>query len=96
MGPNLDPNFVKEQQQVMRMLGLKRAKKAKPVSPKKALLIILPVFVLALVCRIVSSIPEQVVRLLCSGLLRPVRRPAQRAVGYPAWHTSIIPHFPGE
>ena len=45
--PTLDPNFIKEQQQVMRMLGLKRAKKAKPISPKKALLIILPVFVLA-------------------------------------------------
>ena len=55
MGPVLDPNFVKEQQQVMRMLGLKRAKKAKPISPKKALLIILPVFVLALAITLFSS-----------------------------------------
>lgn len=53
--PNLDPNFIKEQQQVMRMLGLKRAKKAKPISPKKALLIILPVFVLALAITLFSS-----------------------------------------
>ena len=55
MGPNLDPNFIKEQQQVMRMVGLKRAKKVKPVSPKKALLIILPVFVLALAITLLSS-----------------------------------------
>ena len=55
MGPVLDPNHIKEQQQVMRMLGLKRAKKAKPISPKKALLIILPVFVLALAITLFSS-----------------------------------------
>ena len=55
MGPNLDPNFVKEQQQVLRMMGLKRAKKAKPVSPKKALLIIIPVFLIALAVTLLSS-----------------------------------------
>ena len=46
--PNLDPNYIKDQQQVLRMLGLNRAKKAKPVSPKKLLLILVPVFLLAL------------------------------------------------
>ncbi len=55
MGPNLDPNFVKEQQQVLRMMGLKRAKKAKPVSPKMALLIIIPVFLIALAVTLLSS-----------------------------------------
>ena len=55
MGPNLDPNFVKEQQQVLRMMGLKRAKKAKPISPKKALLIIIPVFLIALAITLFSS-----------------------------------------
>ena len=55
MGPVLDPNHIKEQQQVMRMLGLKLAKRAKPISPKKALLIILPVFVLALAITLFSS-----------------------------------------
>ena len=53
--PNLDPNFIKEQQQVMRMMGLNRAKKVKTTSPKKTLLIILPVFVLALAITLLSS-----------------------------------------
>ena len=46
--PGLDPNFVKEQQQVMRMIGLKRAKKVETASPKKLLLILIPVFLAAL------------------------------------------------
>ncbi len=47
--PNLDPNFIKEQQQVMRMIGLNRAKKkGKTTSPKKLLLILIPVFLIAL------------------------------------------------
>ena len=45
---NLDPNFLKEQQQVMRMIGLKRAKKVKTASPKKLLFIIILVFLVAL------------------------------------------------
>ena len=53
--PGLDPNFIREQQQLMRMMGLKRAKNAKPISPKKALLIILPVLVLALAITLLSS-----------------------------------------
>ncbi len=47
--PNLDPNFIKEQQQVLRMIGLKRAKKTvKTASPKKLLFILIPVFLAAL------------------------------------------------
>lgn len=47
--PGPDPNFIKEQQQVMRMIGLKRAKKVKTTSTKKLLLIVIPVLLLALV-----------------------------------------------
>lgn len=50
-----DPNYIKDQQQVLRMMGIKRSKKVKPISPKKTLLIILPVFVLALVITLFSS-----------------------------------------
>lgn len=46
--PGPDPNFVKEQQQLLRMQGLKRAKKAKPLSGKGLLLIVVPVLLLAL------------------------------------------------
>ena len=46
--PGPDPNFVKEQQQVMRMIGLKRAKKAKPLSGKGLLCIVVPVLLVAL------------------------------------------------
>lgn len=54
--PNLDPNFIKEQQQVMRMIGLKRAKKTvKTASPKKLLFILIPVFVIALAITLFSS-----------------------------------------
>ena len=53
--PGLDPNFVKDQQQVMRMIGLKRAKKVKTVSPKKLLLIIILVFLIALAFTLYTS-----------------------------------------
>ncbi len=47
-GVNIDPNFVLQQQQLARMQALKQAKSAGPVSGKKALWIIVPVFVLAI------------------------------------------------
>lgn len=46
--PNVDPNVVREQQQLQRMQALKRAKTVGPISGKKALLILIPVFVIAL------------------------------------------------
>ncbi len=46
--PGLDPNYVKEQQQLLRMQGLKRAKKVKPISAKKLLLFVIPVLLVAL------------------------------------------------
>ena len=53
---NLDPNFLKEQQQVMRMIGLKRAKKTvKTASPKKLLFILIPVFLAALALVLYTS-----------------------------------------
>ena len=52
---NLDPNFLKEQQQVMRMIGLKRAKKVKTASPKKLLFILIPVFLIALAITLYTS-----------------------------------------
>lgn len=53
--PGLDPNFIKEQQQVMRMMGLKRAKKVKTTSPKKLLLILIAVFLIALAITLYTS-----------------------------------------
>ena len=57
--PGPDPNFVKEQQQILRMLGLKRARKAeseaKGVSANKLLLILVPVFLLALAVILYTS-----------------------------------------
>ena len=54
--PGLDPNFIKEQQQVMRMIGLKRAKKTvKTTSPKKLLLILIAVFLIALAITLYTS-----------------------------------------
>ena len=45
--PGPDPNFVKEQQQIVRMIGLKRAKKARTISGKTLLLILVPVLLIA-------------------------------------------------
>ena len=53
--PGPDPSFVKEQQQVMRMIGLNRAKKVKTTSPKKLLFIIIPVFLAALAIVLYTS-----------------------------------------
>lgn len=53
--PGLDPNFVKEQQQVMRMIGLKRAKKVETASPKKLLLILILVFLVAIAITLYTS-----------------------------------------
>ena len=57
--PGPDPNFVKEQQQVLRMLGLKRARKAeaeaKAVSAKKLMLILVPALLLALAVFLYAS-----------------------------------------
>ena len=53
--PNLDPNFIKEQQQVMRMIGLNRAKKVKTASPKTLLFILIPVFLAALAITLYTS-----------------------------------------
>ncbi len=53
--PGLDPNFIKEQQQVMRMMGLKRAKKVETASPKKLLFILIPVFLAALAIVLYTS-----------------------------------------
>ena len=47
-GVNIDPNFVAQQQSLMRMQALKQAKSASAVSGKKLLWIIVPVFVLAI------------------------------------------------
>ena len=46
--PNVDPNAIREQQQLGRMRALKQSKNASPISAKKALLIIVPVFLVAL------------------------------------------------
>ena len=53
--PGPDPNYVKEQQQIMRMIGLNRAKKVKTASPKKLLFIIVPVFLAALAIVLYTS-----------------------------------------
>ena len=53
--PGPDPNFIKEQQQVMRMIGLKRAKKVETASPKKLLFILIPVFLAALAIVLYTS-----------------------------------------
>ena len=42
--PNIDPNAVKEQQQLQRMQALNQSKRASPISGKKLLLIMIPVF----------------------------------------------------
>ena len=54
-GVNIDPNFVLQQQQLARMQALKQAKSAGAVSVKKALWIIMPVFVLALAIALLST-----------------------------------------
>ena len=45
--PNIDPNAVKEQQQLQRMQALNQSKRASPISGKKLLLIMIPVFFVA-------------------------------------------------
>ena len=47
--PNVDPNAVREQQQLGRMRALKQAKNASAVSVKKTLMIIVPIFIAALI-----------------------------------------------
>ena len=47
--PNVDPNAVREQQQLGRMRALKQAKNASAISVKKTLMIIVPIFIAALV-----------------------------------------------
>ena len=46
--PNVDPNAIRERQQLQRMQALKQSKNASPVSGKKMLLIIAPVLIIAL------------------------------------------------
>ena len=47
--PNVDPNTVREQQQLQRMKALEQSKSASPISGRKVLLILVPVLILALV-----------------------------------------------
>ena len=47
-GVNIDPNFVAQQQQLAQMQALKQAKSASPVSGKKVLWMIVPIFVIAI------------------------------------------------
>ena len=47
--PNVDPNAVREQQQLGRMRALRQAKSASAISMKKTLLIVVPIFIAALV-----------------------------------------------
>lgn len=47
--PNVDPNAVREQQQLQRMQALEQSKRASPISGKKMLLILVPVLAVALV-----------------------------------------------
>lgn len=47
--PNVDPNAVREQQQLGRMRALKQAKNASSISVKRMLVIIVPIFILALI-----------------------------------------------
>lgn len=53
--PNLDPNAVREQQQMAQMQALKQAKNAGSISTKKAFLIILPIFLAALILFLLFS-----------------------------------------
>jgi len=46
--PNIDPNVAREQKQLGIMRGLKQAKNTSSISTKKVLLIIIPVFAVAL------------------------------------------------
>ncbi len=46
--PNVDPNAVREQQQLGRMRALKQAKNASSISVKRMLMIIVPIFIVAL------------------------------------------------
>ena len=50
-GPALDPNFIKQQQEVLRANALKNTKDKppKPMTPGKFFAIILPVFVVLIV-----------------------------------------------
>ena len=54
-GVNIDPNFVAQQQSLMRMQALKQAKSASAVSGKKLLWIVVPVFVLAIAVAVLFS-----------------------------------------
>lgn len=47
--PNVDPNAVREQQQLGRMRALKQAKNASSISVKRMLVIIVPIFIVALI-----------------------------------------------
>lgn len=47
--PNVDPNAVREQQQLGRMRALKQAKNASSISVKRMLMIIIPIFIVALI-----------------------------------------------
>ena len=46
--PNVDPNTIREQQQLQRMQALKQSKTAGPIPGKKVLLILVPVIAVAL------------------------------------------------
>ena len=47
--PNVDPNAVREQQQLGRMRALKQAKNASAISVEKTLMIVVPIFIVALI-----------------------------------------------
>ena len=47
--PNVDPNAIREQQQLQRMQALEQSKRASPISGKKMLLILVPILAVALV-----------------------------------------------
>ena len=52
---NVDPNFVQEQQRLAQMQALKQAKNAGAISGKKALWIVVPVFVIAVILVLLFS-----------------------------------------
>ena len=47
--PNVDPNAVREQQQLGRMRALKQAKNASAISVGKTLMIVVPIFIVAFI-----------------------------------------------
>ena len=53
--PNVDPNAVREQQQLGRMRALKQAKNASSISVKRMLMIIVPIFIVALILLLLFS-----------------------------------------